>query len=149
MAIIETDKQDDVMLMRNMISNGRTFNSNAAIAVVTDTRAQVENESRYTNHRIVQLTMYGRIYRTLETWERPVIPAPFTEEQKFFNVTRAFAARPDKIAVRALGSKFLWWWVMFLNGIDEVEDIEAGMTLRINRSPQDNPLRNISFRGVS
>jgi len=147
MPILETDNFEDVENLQAMVKRGQSIFSNRPEAISTGTsipRDQIQ--SRYISHRIVILRWNDRFVRTIETWERPRIPPVYSRKEKFFVVSRGYRARPDKVAITNLGNKLYWWWILYLNGIQEPEDIETGMTLRIARPPHEDPFYQQSVR---
>jgi hypothetical protein len=141
MPIIETTDLSKVENLQSMVKRGRSIFSGRPEAIRTGTiipRDQLQ--SRYLSHDIVILRWKDRFVRTIETWERPLIPPPYSRQEKFFVVSRGYRARPEKVAITNLGNKFYWWWVLFINGLQEPEDVEVGKTLRIVRPPQEDPL---------
>jgi hypothetical protein len=140
MPILETSNFTDVENLRAMVKRGQSVFSQRPEAIPTGTSIPRDQlQSRYLSHRILILRWKDRFVRTIETWERPRIPPVYSRKEKFFVVSRAYSARPDKVAITNLGNKLYWWWVLFLNGLQEPEEIEAGVTLRITRPPQEDP----------
>lgn len=140
MPILETDNFSDVENLQAMVKRGQSVFSQRPEAINTGSRVPVDQvQSRYASHRIVILRWKDRFVRTIETWERPRVPPVYSSKEKFFVASRGYRARPDKIAVTNLGNKLYWWWVLYVNGLSEPEEIEPGDTLRIVRPPQENP----------
>lgn len=147
MPILETDNFTQVENLQAMVKRGQSIFSQRPEAIPTGSRIPRDQiQSRYLSHRIVILRWKDRFVRTIETWERPRIPPVYSRKEKFFVVSRGYRARPDKVAVTNLGNKLYWWWVLFLNGLQEPEDIEPGDTLRITRPPQEDPFFQQSVR---
>lgn len=147
MPILETDNFTEVETLQAMVKRGQSIFSQRPEAISTGSRIPRDQlQSRYLSHRIVILRWKDRFVRTIETWERPLIPPVYSRKEKYFVASRGYRARPDKVAITTLGNKLYWWWVLFLNGYQEPEDIEPGMTLRIARPPQEDPFFQQSAR---
>lgn len=147
MPILETDNFEEVENLQAMVKRGQSIFSQRPEAISTGTRFPLDQiQSRYAAHRIVILRWKDRFIRTIETWERPRIPPLYSGKEKFFVASRGYRARPDKVAITTLGNKLYWWWVLFLNGISEPEEIEPGDTLRITRPPQEDPFSQLNIR---
>jgi len=89
----------------------------------------VKNTSRYINSPIIYWGDKRVI--TFTTYKRK--PMSFSSSDKYLVVKAGEEYRPDLIAKRAYGSSLitLWWKIMEANGIFDVFDIKAGLTLRI------------------
>lgn len=96
--------------------------------------------SRYDGLRVVTLTTNdGQSYRTMETWEQPVVPATADSDERYFYVDNSFAHRSDKIAKSLHGDENLRWWILQSNGLFEDEQLVHGLTLRVIRPPNERP----------
>jgi len=82
---------------------------------------------RLTPTKIDDLVSPGRF--RFETWRVPDIDMTVYNQ---YTVTEADLMRIDLIAYRMLGSVNFWWAIALVNNIaNPIEDLEAGMTLRI------------------
>lgn len=87
----------------------------------------VDAVSRYVGGSIIY---WGRQRRlTFKTYKKKTYtPDP---ADKFTVVPAGMEYRPDLVATKAYGTPDVWWRVMEVNGIKDVFDFKAGLTLRL------------------
>ena len=89
----------------------------------------VATTSRYLKSPIIYWSEQKVI--TFTTYKRT--PTKASGADKFLLVTKGMEYRPDRVAQAAYGKSLiaLWWRIMEANGIFDVFDLKAGITLRI------------------
>lgn len=108
------------------------FASNRSVAIVPD-------ESRYSRHRIITVKIGpDREFRTIETWEKPLVPAENGGRgERYFYVDAAYSYRSDLIAYNVFGTPLYNWWVLYSNGMYDDSQLVPGKTLRIIAPPSE------------
>lgn len=96
-------------------------------------------ESRYQGSRAVEYSVGGVKIVSLEAWRYLFdgsVPA-VSSSDRYLEVGASEDGRPDLVAVRAygLGGQFLWWYLMWVNGLVDFEEVKSGTTLRVPNPP--------------
>jgi hypothetical protein len=66
---------------------------------------------------------------TFTTYKRkPIEPSSY---DKFIKLNSSNEYRPDSVSQQAYGFPDYWWKIMQFNGIKDIKDFKAGMTIRI------------------
>lgn len=87
--------------------------------------------SRYTNSKVYQ---YGSLPKvTFETYKRGE-RSPSNEGVVL--ITPGWEYRPDLVSFDLYGFPDLWWKIMEYNGIKDILDFKAGVTLQIPRTSE-------------
>lgn len=106
----------------------------------------VPTESRYSGHRVVTVRIGSdREFRTIETWERPIVPLDNSRNDRFFFIDAAYAYRSDRIANAVFGTPTYDWWVLASNDMYDNAQLVPGTTLRVVLPPMER-IENISRR---
>lgn len=87
----------------------------------------VSQTSRYINSTVLY---YGdENFITFNTYQKH--QSPITSNDKFYIINKGTEYRPDLVSNLAYGIVDLWWRLMEANGIMDVFDFKAGVTIRI------------------
>ena len=83
--------------------------------------------SRYINSDVIH---YGDEKKlTFKIYKRTEVP--FSTNDRFIFLEKRFEYRPDIVSNIAFGFPDFWWRILQANGINDIFDFKAGLTIRV------------------
>jgi hypothetical protein len=93
-------------------------------------RKYVDVTSRYTNSKVVYYNGdSNQRFLTFDTYKRQAIQP--SSDDKFTIISATSQYRPDLVSNAFYGAPHFWWKIMEFNGIYDIMDFKAGVTLRL------------------
>jgi hypothetical protein len=90
----------------------------------------VDVTSRYRGSKVLYYGENNIV--TFETYKRK--RAALGKTDKFYLITASTQYRPDLVSNLAYGVTSYWWRIMEANGMKDITDFKAGVTIRIPES---------------
>ena len=97
--------------------------------MATTASAYVSPSSRYVNSKVIQYTENRLL--TFETYKKANRVSLFSASDQWMEIEPAYEYRPDLVSVEIYGTPDFWWRILESNGMKDIMEFKAGVTIRL------------------